>query len=169
MVDVSKRRFGRLCAEWPAAMRGHGNACWLCLCDCGRLRVVALSSLLNGSSKSCGCLQKELLSRRRFKHGHSIKPGVRNASREYETWLSMKARCYDRKTKSYKNYGGRGIRVCGRWLSSFENFLADMGTKPNGLTLERIDNDGNYEPSNCKWATRLEQNRNKRNSRRNRQ
>jgi hypothetical protein len=94
-----------------------------------------------------------------YKHGHAKKYG--KTSKMYWTWCSMRKRCYNAKTPSYRNYGARGITVCERWMT-FANFLADMGDKPEGLSLERIDNDGNYEPGNCKWATPAEQNRNNR-------
>jgi hypothetical protein len=113
------------------------------------------TNLKNGHTQSCKCLRKEL----NEKHGHN-KRG--KTTRTYNAWRSMKDRCYDETSDSYKNYGGRGIQVCDRWINSFENFLFDMGECPPGLTLGRIDNDENYEPQNCEWQTSLQQQNNTR-------
>lgn len=113
--------------------------------------------MLRGESRSCGCLKDEILKTASRTHGHSSP-----VSPEYRAWNNMRNRCSNPKVNHYQDYGGRGIRVCARW-QIFENFLADMGRRPSPLyTLERMDNDGNYEPGNCKWATRYEQQHNKR-------
>jgi hypothetical protein len=114
---------------------------------------VKSSSIINGNTKSCGCLHKEVL----IKHNKS-------KSSIHQIWMDMKQRCLNPNNNAYKHYGGRGIKVCERWYN-FENFLADMDERPKGKTLDRIDNNGNYGPSNCKWSTPKEQLRNKRNVR----
>jgi len=133
---------------------------WLCMCDCGVEKIISGYDIKNNHTKSCGCLKNEQLSKRRVTHGQAR---GRKQSPEYSTWHAMKRRCYGENTKSYKNYGGRGIKVCDRWLNSFENFYEDMGSKPSHeLTLDRIDNNGNYELGNCRWGTEEQQRRNKR-------
>jgi len=131
-----------------------------CKCDCGNEKIVSGKYLRQGSSKSCGCYGAEQRKLASTKHGHSPRA---KKSKEYQAWCNMKLRCYDVKNKQYADYGGRSISVCDRWLNSFENFLSDMGLS-NGLTIDRIDVNGNYEASNCKWSTQTEQARNKRNN-----
>lgn len=135
---------------------GKSNRQFRCSCSCGNERIIHLSSLRTGNSRSCGCYLKEITSQLKTKHGkgyHYL----------YQTWTNMKQRCYNTNIRNYKHYGGRGIKVCDRWLESFLNFLEDMGERPSGMSLDRINNDGNYEPSNCRWATNEQQNKNRRN------
>ena len=141
---------------------------WLCDCDCGGTARVTTHLLLHQQTQSCGCLTRERMSRLNLKHGHTRRSGNSQASPTYRSWMSMMHRCYRPTTHGYERYGGRGITVCDRWQGDggFERFLADMGTRPSpDHSLDRIDTNGNYEPSNCRWATRTEQSRNKRTSR----
>lgn len=130
----------------------------LCQCQCGREWVVDNRYLKNGDTKSCG---KCGISGN-YKHGHGKSAAQ---SPTYQTWMGMYNRCNNTKQRSHKNYGGIGITVCDRWRKSFENFLADMGERPDGMTLDRIDVNGNYEHSNCRWATTKQQYENKLNLR----
>lgn len=125
-----------------------------CICICGTERRLLRSNLLYGNTKSCGCKAKEMQLAVRTKHGKCGTP-------TYRIWQAMMERCLNPKHQSYVNYGARGITVCDRWLS-FDNFFSDMGERPAGLQVDRINNDGNYEPSNCRWVTPLQNSRNKR-------
>jgi hypothetical protein len=155
-VDLCGKAFARLTVVQWAGRNWKGDLLWECLCDCGTSRVVLGRSLTSGTCKSCGCLNLEVAISSNTKHGMS-----RTAI--YHAWVAMIERCDNPKNKAYKNYGGRGITVCERWRESVANFVADMGPRPSKRhTLDRINNDGNYEPTNCRWATWDVQSRNKR-------
>jgi hypothetical protein len=161
--DLEGKRFDRLLVESYAGKRGRVGR-WNTLCDCGNRQVVQTGNLVTKNTRSCGCLCRELTSKSKRKHGES-KGCLSNRTAEYSTWISMRQRCSDANSPSYERYGGRGISVCERWLS-YDSFLEDMGRKPSPeYSIERIDNSGNYEPSNCKWATVKEQVRNRRSNR----
>lgn len=153
ILDLTGQRFGRLVAVERLEAR---YAYWLCKCDCGQTKRVRLSHLRSGATTSCGCYGLERSTQSATKHGM-------NRTRTHNIWSLMLQRCRDPGCTIWPYYGGRGISVCERWLK-FENFLADMGVCPDGLTLERENTDGNYEPKNCRWATKVEQARNKRNN-----
>lgn len=157
MIDLRGQRFGRLVAIEPTKKRSGRSIIWRCRCDCGNEPEISSNHLRDKHTQGCGCLQKQKVSEANKIHGMSRIP-------EYNAWRDMIRRCENPNCKSYKNYGGRGVSVCEKW-HKFENFVADMGKRPEGLMLERKNNDGIYEPRNCKWATRIEQNNNQRSRR----
>ncbi len=155
----AKNLVGQTFGRWTVVSRApnnkHNLSQWVCKCECDTLRLVTTSNLIFGSSTSCGCYRKELLT----KHGHA-KGCLRTPT--YDAWICMHQRCTNPKNPGYEFWGGRGISVCERW-SSFENFLEDMGERPPGMSIDRFpDQNGNYEKSNCRWATSAQQNRNTR-------
>lgn len=157
-IDIGGKQFGRL-----KVVSYAGKSRWLCLCSCGTEKTIGSGAIRSGSTRSCGCLQIEETISRSTVHGSA---GRKGKSPEYWSWSAMNARCRNKKSKSYKNYGGRGITVCERWAGSFQNFVDDMGKKPSeSHTLDRIDNSRGYEPGNCRWGTRIEQGNNRRNNR----
>lgn len=148
--DLTNKKFGRLTALYRLHNTGNKTK-WLCICDCGNLKEARQDQLCNGRTKSCNCLYKDS----NAIHGKSN-------TRLYTIWQNMKARCYQKTARNYKDWGGRGIKVCDEWKHTFENFYSwsmENGYQ-NDLTIERIDVDGNYAPDNCKWMTIQEQQRN---------
>ena len=153
------QRYGQLVVIGAAgnlkrADGSKGSSLWELQCDCGNRTVALAGKVANGNTRSCGCLRRAVMALASRTHGKS-RTGT------YNTWKEMIARCERPTATGYDRYGGRGIRVCARWRAAFSAFLEDMGERPRGTTIERRNNDGNYEPGNCHWATRTEQNRNK--------
>lgn len=155
----SGERFGFLTAIEHMERRGNSEY-WKVRCDCGMVKAVREYLLRNGTIQSCGCKKAELLSRANTKHGFNRKAKYGGPSREYMAWRNARNRCYNKRNRQYENYGGRGIRMATVW-DDFAQFLADMGPCPEGMTLDRENNDGHYAPGNCRWATNSEQQNNR--------
>lgn len=151
-IDLTKRKFGRLVVAEYAGKDRWGTSLWLCLCNCGKEKIIRSHNLLSGNTKSCGCLHDE---GNNFKHGHNKRKGE---SRTYSSWRGMIERCNNPNSAGYKYCGSRGITICKRWSNKkngFENFLKDMGKRPKGKQLDRIDNDklkNGYCKNNCLWV-----------------
>jgi hypothetical protein len=160
LMKLAGKRFGRWTVLQLSGVR-NGRSYWRCECRCGVRKVIAGGNLKYGVSKSCGCLKSEIHSRRLLAKPIGLKHG-RTYTPEYIAWGSMIQRCTNHRSKAWKYYGGRGIRVCKRWLRSFAAFHADMGRRPSGRSINRRNNGGNYSPRNCRWATKATQMSNKR-------
>lgn len=155
--DLTSLKFNRLTVTNFYGWKGNRKM-WNCICECGKTKIVSGSHLKGNMIRSCGCLQIE------YAKKPKTKMGILNKIPEYHIWWEMKMRCNNENNKGYKNYGGRGIKVCDRWLDSFENFIEDIGFRPTEThSLDRFpNNDGNYEKTNCRWATVNQQLRNQR-------
>lgn len=159
--NLTGQTFGRLTVQSHQGSNRFHQSVWLCDCECGETSVVVGSQLLNGRTKSCGCLRRDNVILRFTKHGAAT-GGTKLP--ELAAWIQMNQRCFNPRCANFRHYGGRGITVCDRWRHSFQNFIDDMGLRPSSKhSIDRFpDRNGNYEKSNCRWATSKEQQRNKR-------
>lgn len=150
MSNIIGKKYNRLLVISKSGKTKKGEYKYKCLCDCGNIVETPTSyNLRKGITKSCGCLQREIAKNKPWHKYKNYK-----LKSEYNTWSTMKRRCYNKEDNGYKYYGGRGIKVCDRWLESFDDFIEDMGPKPfKGAQLDRIDANKNYEPTNCRWVT----------------
>ena len=163
-LDLTGRKFGRLTAvKRTRSCAKNQGWLWECVCECGKTIERTVGVLNSGHVNSCGCLVSErgkALGMTNFRHGE----GHGRKTKEYRAWTGIKERCCNEKHPNYKNYGGRGIKICARWKENYPEFLSDMGRANEGQSLDRIDVDGDYEPSNCRWADAKTQSRNRRNT-----
>lgn len=156
-INLTGQKIGRL-SVIKLAEKGP-RAWWICICDCGTIKTISSSLLRSGQITSCGCYKKENDGKHCIKHGMAAGGKV---TPEYNCWRHMKRRCLNPKDGKYDRYGGRGIKICDRWINNFENFLSDMGKRPFAWSeINRIDNDGNYTPENCEWTSKKINNRNR--------
>ena len=160
-VDIAGQRFGRLTALTTAGNTRHGKRIWSCICDCGHMTEVVSGDLRNGKTQSCGCFRREVCRETGRKNGPHVRTHGMSGTPEHKAYRDAKGRCNNPSRPNYRNYGGRGIKFL---FTSFEQFYAELGPRPEGMSLDRIQNDSDYAPGNVRWATWSEQCRNQRRS-----